>query len=280
MTVQEVSQTPKEVTLESAFQPREKLLEKRGAKVFIWGNYGIGKTFFSLTFPEPIYVISTEYGVQQLLYHFPDKDINIMECNKPYTDAPIKKVTGKADESIGNVDPEISLREVEKATLLLKDIKKGTIVIDSGTDLWEWFSAWIDYNADKYTKSGQMMRTEWGKVNSKYKNILMRLISRPVNFVMTARSQSVYSSEGRETATEKFSGQKNTPFIPDIVLHIQKQIRPDIDTKTGKVTGNIEERIATIEKNRFGAHGQLIIDPTYDSLKKSLENEVPKEVFA
>jgi len=260
MTVQEVSQTTKEVTLDSAFLGRNKLLTKRGAKLYVWGTYGIGKTFLALSFPQPIYVISTEFGVAQLLHHYPDKDIRIMECTVPYTSSPGNTKTGKVDESVFTVDPEVSLRNVEKATELLKDVTEGTIVLDSGTDLWEWFSAWIDYNADKYTKSGQMMRTEWGKVNSKYKNLLMRLISRPVNFVMTGRSQAVYSSEGRETSAEKFSGQKNTPFIPDIVLHLRKEMRPNIDTKTGKVTGNIEERSATVEKNRFGAHGQVILN--------------------
>lgn len=273
----EVSLVETEVSLDTAFKKREQI-QQTGAKVFIWGSYGIGKSYFALSFPEPIYVISTEFGVSQLLHHFPDKDIRIMECTETYTDAPIKKISGKEDTSLGATDPEVSLRNIEKATLLLKDVTKGTIVLDSGSDMWEFFSAWIDYNADKYTKSGQMMRTEWGKVNSKYKNILMRLISRPTNFVLTGRSQNVYSSDGKETQQEKFSGQKNTPFIPDLVLHLQRNKRPNIDS-SGKVIGNIDERIATVEKNRFGEAGQVILDPTYNSLKDSLKDQVPEGVF-
>lgn len=273
----EVSLVETEVSLDTAFKKRDQI-QQHGAKVFIWGSYGIGKSFFSLSFPEPIYVISTEFGVSQLLHHFPDKDIRIMECTETYTDAPIKKISGKEDTSLGATDPEVSLRNIEKATLLLKDVTEGTIVLDSGTDMWEFFSAWIDYNADKYTKSGQMMRTEWGKVNSKYKNILMRLISRPTNFVLTGRSQNVYSADGKETSNEKFSGQKNTPFIPDLVLHLQRTKRPNIDS-SGKVIGNIDERIATVEKNRFGEAGQVIIDPTYDALKEALKGQVPEGVF-
>lgn len=275
---EEITQIHTESSLDTAFIPRTKLSQRNGCNVFIWGSYGIGKTFFSLSFPEPIYVISTEFGVEQLLHQYPDKDIRIMECTEAYTTAPVKKLTGKADESIATNDPEVSLRNIERATLLLKDVTKGTIVLDSGTDLWEFFSAWIDYNADKYTKSGQMMRTEWGKVNSKYKNILMRLMSRPVNFVMTGRSQNSYTSDGRETTTEKFSGQKNTPFIPDIVLHLQKRPKPTIDA-SGKVTGSTIQRVATVEKNRFGKAGQTILDPTYDSLKEAMAGEVPDGVF-
>ena len=275
--VNEVTAIEKEVTLDTAFVKREGLLRKGGVKAFIWGSYGIGKTFFSLSFPEPIYVISTEYGVTQLLNQFPDKDIRVMECTVPYTDAP--KKLGKVDEGLFATDPEVSLRNVEKATELLKDITKGTIVLDSGTDLWEWFSAWIDYNADKYTGSGTMMRTEWGKVNSKYKNLLMRLISRPVNFVMTGRSQKVYGGDGKESSEEKFSGQKNTPFIPDIVLHLEQRPKAKVDPASGKILGSSLERFATIEKNRFGESGQHLTDPTYDSLKKLLDGKVPDYVF-
>lgn len=274
----ELTTVETEMTLDTAFKKRSETLKKKGINVAVWGSYGVGKTHFALSFPEPIYVISTEEGVAQLLHRFPDKDIRIMECTESYTNAPVKKLTGKADESLGANDPEVSLRNIERATELLKDVKEGTIVLDSGTDLWEWFSAWIDYNADKYTKSGQMMRTEWGKVNSKYKNILMRLISRPVNFVMTLRSQNMYSADGKETTMQKFSGQKNTLFIPDIVLHLEQKPATKVGAD-GKIQSAGKQRIATVEKNRFGEAGQVITDPTYESIKTALAASVPEGLF-
>ena len=270
-----------EATLENSFLTRDKLLKKRGAKVVIWGNYGIGKSYFALTFPPPVYVISTEGGVDQLLHHFPDKDIKIMECSEPYTPAPITKKTGKEDERPAAVDPLLSLKQFDKATLLLKDVQKGTIVVDSGSDLWEWWGAWIEYNADKYTQSGNMMRTEWGKANTRYKWMLMRLISRPVNFVMTLRSQNIYSGDGKETSQEKFSGQKNTPFIPDMVIHLEKKATPKIDAG-GKVTGSNISRVGTLTKLRFNDifNNTIVMqNPTYDILKESLKGKVPDQVF-
>ena len=275
----EITTVSTEETVDTTFKKRDQILQQRGMNLAVWGSYGVGKTFLGFSFPEPIYVISTEEGVAQLLHHFPDKDIRIMECTESYTDAPIKKQTGKADDTPGSNDPEFSLRNIEKATLMLKDIKKGTILLDSGTDVWEFFSAWIDYNADKYTKSGQMMRTEWGKVNSKYKNIFMRLMSRPVNFVVTLRSQNIYNAEGRETTAQKFSGQKNTLFIPDIILHLDQKPATKVGAD-GKIQSAGKQRIAIVEKNRFGQAGQTIIDPTYDRLKEALKGEVPEGVFS
>jgi len=285
MPAQEVSSKQEtvvaEATLDNSFLSRDKLLKKKGAKVVIWGGPGIGKSFFALTFPSPIYVVSTEFGVDQLLHHFPDKDIKIMECTEPYTPAPVTKKTGKEDERPAAVDPLLSLKQFDKATLLLKDVTEGTIVVDSGSDLWEWWGAWIEYNADKFVQSGNMMRTEWGKANTRYKWMLMRLISRPVNFVMTLRSQNIYSGDGKETSQEKFSGQKNTPFIPDMVIHLEKKATPKIDT-AGKVTGSNISRVGTLTKLRFNdIYNNAIVmqNPTYDVLKESLKGKVPDQVF-
>ena len=90
------------------FTPIKEVNQRRGLKVMIWGDTECGKTYFALSFPEPIYVISTEFGVSQLQHHFPDKDIRIMECSEPYTETP-----GKADEDEPfAIDPVRSLEKV------------------------------------------------------------------------------------------------------------------------------------------------------------------------
>jgi len=280
MPAKEITAQPEvAATTDELFVPAKKALLRRGVKVFVWGPYGVGKTHFALSFPEPIYVISTEFGVAQLLHQFPNKDIRIMECTEPYTDAPIKAKTGEVDDQPFAVDPILSLRKVEKATEALKDITKGTIVLDSGSDIWQWMGAWLEYNYDKATKSGQMMRTEWGKANARYKWILMRLLSRPVHFVLTSRSQNVYDSQGAMTQQEKFKAQAETPYFADIIIHMSKKAIPQIDIATGKVTGMTTQRIGEIEKCRFADITPTINDPTFDALKAALSSKVPAEVF-
>lgn len=275
MPVTEVVEAPVEPTIENTFIKSKDIVQTRKLKMLVWSKQGLGKTYLALSAAhEPIYVISTEpESVEPLLVHFPDKDIRIVQCSKPYADAPTNKKTGVVDTEVGATDPELSLREFEKVTMLLKDIKEGTIVIDSISDLWEWFVAWIDYNADKYTQSGQMMRTEWGKVNSKYKVFINRLLSRPVDFIMTARSENLYVEGGKETTRTKMTGQKRTPYMPNIILELVQKPRPVIDTKTGKVLRQEVKTVGIIQKGRgldLEAVGKEIERPTYEKLIKVL----------
>ena len=261
------------------FTPIKEVNQRRGLKVMIWGDTECGKTYFALSFPEPIYVISTEFGVSQLQHHFPDKDIRIMECSEPYTETP-----GKADEDEPfAIDPVRSLEKVELATEALKDVTKGTIVIDSVSDIWSWLGMWLHYNAQTSTskKSGKefMMRTEWQHANAKYRWLIMRLLSRPCHVVFTSRSGAVYDSNGNLTAQTKAKAQGESAYYVDVYIKAQK--RPMPVEENGKVTSRmVTKRMATLEKCRFNAVNNLQVENlTFDNLKSSLKEIVPKEVF-
>ncbi len=279
MVVQELTTKTKQPSEGDLFKPIEEVAKRAGLKCLIWGSYGVGKTYTALSFPAPVRVISTEFGVAQLRNHFPGKDIRILECTEPYTDAPVKAKTGQTDVQPFAIDPVKSLEKVQQATDALKDVKGGTIVLDSGSDLWAWIGALLDYNATVYTGGGQMMRTEWSKANSKYRWILMRLLSRPCNFVLTSRASNVYDAKGQMTAMERAKVQQETPYFADLVLHLQKKQVANIGTD-GKVSGTKNARVATIEKCRFADVGNLTIeDPTYEKLKLQLQSKLPEDVF-
>jgi hypothetical protein len=205
-----------------------------------------------------------------------------MECSVPYSDAPVVKKTGEVDTKPIANDPEMALNMVKKATELLRDVTEGTIVIDSVSDIWDYFVAWIEYNADKYTASGQMMRTEWGKVNNMYRNLIDRLMSRPVDFVMTARSENVYAEGGKETNIQKMSGQKKTGYIPHIVIEMIQRPKQIVDTTTKKVSTKMIT-VGVIRKARGleeTAVGVEIERPTYDKLKEALKAHGGDSMFS
>ena len=269
--VQEEVEIP---TLENSFVKSKDVKLKRKLKLIVWSKAGLGKTYMALSsLAEPVWVISTEpESVEPLFIHFPDKDIRIVQCARPFAEAPTIKKTGKVDTEVAASDPELSLREFEKVTLLLKDIKEGTIVLDSVTDVWEWFSAWIDINATKFVGTGQMMRTEWGRVNSKYKTLINRILSRPVDVIMTARSENIYGEGGKETTATKMSGQKRTPYMPNIIMELKVKPRSVID-KQGKILSTKNEIVGIIQKAR-GVE-ETVIDkevprPTFEKVKALL----------
>jgi len=79
-----------------------------------------------LTFPEPVYIVDTDLGVAPLLTKdvFRNKEIYIYEA---------VKLSIEKDE----VDPIGSLEQLEQALTALKDVNRGTVVIDTLTDVWQ-----------------------------------------------------------------------------------------------------------------------------------------------
>jgi len=86
------SEEPK---VEDLFKPIDEVEEGEGLKVLIFGKPETGKTYFALSFPEPLHVLSTEFGVKKLRHHYPDKEIKLLECNVPFAEKnlEIEKVT-------------------------------------------------------------------------------------------------------------------------------------------------------------------------------------------
>jgi len=279
---QEQTVEVEEMSKESLFVPIEKAQKRAGIKALFWGEFGTGKTYSALSFPAPVYVISTEFGVASLAHHFPGKDIRIVECTTPFTEKPVK-AGGDIDEQPFAIDPVVSLQKIEEATEQLKDVTEGTIVVDSVSDVWAFLGNWLDYIAKKNVskQSGKefMMRTEWQKANAKYRWIMMRLLSRPCHVVLTARSGPVYDVQGNITAQTKAKAQQETAYYCDIVAHLEKKDVPNVDS-TGKVTGRTMQRMATIEKCRFASVGNLAMnDLTYDKLKLALKPFLPEGVL-
>ena len=144
------------------FIPIAEAVKHTGIKTLVWGPPGVGKSYFALSCPEPIRVISTEGGISQLYKQFEGKDIQVMECSEPYTE-PLE-IQGKKDTDPFSVDPVVSLEKIDAATMALKDVKDGTIVVDSISDIWEWMGIWLKAKAKMHqaaSGSDYMMRTDW-----------------------------------------------------------------------------------------------------------------------
>ena len=140
-----------EIKPEQFWKKPTEIIHKTGLKVLAWGEPEVGKTHFALTFPEPVYVVDTDLGVAPLLAkpEFRDKDIRIYDAVK-------------LDLEKDEVDPIGSLEMLEKALTALRDVKYGTIVIDTITDIWQWIGAWLEVVATRRTQTGQPYQFEWG----------------------------------------------------------------------------------------------------------------------
>jgi hypothetical protein len=242
----------KKVKNPPVFEPIGKVVKRHGWKIGVWGPEGSGKSHFLMSMPPPIFVIDTEFGVAQLQKHFPDKDIRIADCWVVHDDS--------ADFL---TDPVESLENVDLAVeSLIKEVKEGTIAIDSGSDLWRWITGKLREVVLKVDPHASVQPSDYAWANAKYSSIMLRLLKAPAHFCITGKSSPVYTSASLETTGEtKPTWQKDTGYLMDFVLKLQ------IIKK---------ERYAIIEKCRYDKEiGKMIKGPTWDKLYEIYKEIVP-----
>jgi len=223
---------------------------RRGMKVGVYGAPEVGKTHFACSFPEPIYVVDTEFGCYPVARKF-DKEIHIAE---------VLVINEETDE----VDVAATLDRVEDVIRSLKDVKEGTIVIDSGTDIWQWIGAWLEDTAVLRSKqTGKMLQLEWARGNERYRKLLLPLLSKPVHFVITAHHRMIYDASGRPLGIYEPAWQKQTPYWVDLVVNLRK---------SGSEGGIKYHGI--IEKFRYSRASNIqLMDTTYDGLTKLISEK-------
>lgn len=165
-------------------------------KVAICGPPGSGKTYFccsSAVIAPPTYIIDTQMSANKIAReNFPDEtkrgDLKVFE---------VKVV----DEDILEIDYAKSFDQIAASIFALKDVQKGTICIDSVSDLYSWLNAWVEATAEQRTKIGTPQRLEWGRRTEKFRLLLFRLLSRPTHTIVTAEVQPVFTKGGEEMSS-------------------------------------------------------------------------------
>ena len=184
-------------------------------RIGVFGLTGSGKSHFALTAPPPVFVIDTEKGVPPLIHRrgspFEDKDIRVADV--------------LATDEYGDVDLVKSLRKCEQAIEAAAKYahehpeERGTIVLDTASELWGWYGIWLESEgATRFTKSGEMLRVEWGKVNRPYTQQMYRLILSGWNVVVTAKARELYTRGGEPMGVYTMRAQKDTEHWLDVVL--------------------------------------------------------------
>lgn len=255
------SEVPK---TDALFQNIDDVEEGEGLKCIVYGKPETGKTFFALTFPGPIYVISTEFGVKKLRHHFPGKDIKLLECNVPFAEKPTDR-KGNVIDTPFNTDPETSLKRIEAASFALEKIKGGTVIIDSASDIWSWLSLYLgnvgERSVSKKTGEEFIKGTEWAKINEAFRILVNRFNSLPCHLVICCREkQDMEGNVGIKAS-------KDIDHFVDISIHLEK-VQRSIPGQEGKFT---YIREGTIQKCRYQSLNNLQIqDITFDKLKEKI----------
>lgn len=153
MTIETADEAENDVDLDSlvpnAVSVEEAAENEHQWKVLWWGNESTGKSHASYTFPEPVCFIDTEHKADDIAHKFSDKTVQIWQPND-------------FDEAVEARDQALTyLSEYEAQTG-----ERGTIVVDSMSDMWQW--AQYKY-IDKYYKNTDpedvtLSLEDWGPI--------------------------------------------------------------------------------------------------------------------
>lgn len=253
--------------------------QRRAAHTWLlYGGQGTGKTFTSMTFPEPVFVIDTELRSDITANQFPERDIRVFEPGEiSFDDVDPDNPLEDAIDVPGSLDninqSVISLVNAHRDG----ELEGGTVVLDSVTDLWDWSQEWgkqrlMDAGGIDRADFSLENQFDWGIIKNKHNKILtgIRTLSKKygVEVVLTAREKKrpEYTEGGGE---HYIKCEKTVPFWAEVTVRFQKQVRKG-QTK----------HIATFDK--LGANNQPdgeVVDPTYDDLKRCLdEGGIPDDI--
>ncbi len=204
------------------FQPAEAVQKK--AKILVYGEPGVGKTWFALTFPG-VALIDTEGGADLYGGRF---DFDVLRT-----------------KSFGDILEAIEAVKADHGRTW------QTLVIDPISIVWQVLQdagqQAAEARAARYGRSADdVMLTprDWGLIKRRLYSAMTDLVNLPVNVVLTAHQRDIMEmrrdGRGQEVAVkvgEKPDAEKKTGYWPDLVIRLV-------------VEGG--EHISIVEKDRSG----------------------------
>lgn len=244
----------------SYFKPAVELEIRDSVKLAIYGGFKTGKTHFCATCKRPLKVIDTEDAWNWEIDQMKAKGIDVSDIEVSQVLRWASKNEGKVD-LIGSLDAMIDAINVLTSLIALDkddpDAARGTIVIDSMSDLWGWLGIWkeeMDAGREKVN------RLEWGKVNKKYIEVIYMLLHSNWNVVLTFRSRPQIDEKGADTGINNAQWQKNTGYYVDSVIEFDFVA---------------QEFQATFHKGRLGKfmYGKTLRNPDWPAMIKFIREQ-------
>ena len=230
--------------IEDVFQSASEKVKKEKRttlRTLIWSGPGKGKTSFIMSAPKPLYIITTEPGWEVVFDGLPEemkKDVFIKEAFV------LDEITDEPDPSqslvaIDNAIAAIS-KKIEDEIKELGYTNIRTVAVDTVTDSWRWIQRWWEHKQGGKPN----YQFQWQGANTRYENLMLRLTTKPVNLILTAKAQEKYDAKGQPSGIFQERAQKETAHWIDVKLYLKKE--PDPAMPGMNITFS-----ALIEKNRL-----------------------------
>lgn len=222
-----------------------------------WGREKCGKTHVALTFPDPIYYINFDMGLEGVIDKFvTNKDIKVstIKCG-------LMKGIGNG-EALAEFERDYALALVEASKAA------GTVVVDTFTQVRQLVDAvkLDEVRARRSKKKGipeedvQVLSLDYAESNLAIGSYIRQAWALPaVNLVLIHRAAKVYDSQGRETNEVKLQGWGEVPAAVGVTFQMQHET-------DGKFTATIDSCRANYKLRNF-----KIPEPSYEMLAALLK---------
>lgn len=229
--------------------------------VTVWAQQKRGKSHFALTAPQPIYYFDFDRGMETLLQQqeFRGADIYHMICRtKMLGKDALREQERLYEEFLANIEA------------VKNGATGGTAVIDTTTELWGLIQA-IELEEIRQEKveagkrNTKPQRFEYSRCNIHYQEIIKSLLDNPyLNVCLLNRAKEVYSADGQATGTFAMQGQKDTPYLTEVTIQLDKE-----------GTGLDRQYKMLIEDCRGNPalEGLVIPDPSWQTLRELVAPE-------
>ena len=238
------------------------LEDRRKVIMSVWAGTGIGKSYFALTAPKPIYFFSLEpdgpyWSLKTAL------DNEVINTENVFVDEVIRSALKDRDVPLVRtiVEDAVIYKYMKTAiedVVYDKGNKGGTIVIDTGTT-WNQFIQAIEMEDIMRKRKSQGKDTpfpfDYGVANKSMKSSIDAIRNSNLNCVITHHSSIKYNSKGERTNIEEYSG--STQLVKWVDLQLQLRYSPET-----------KQRYAIVDKCRINMEkiGEEIDDPTFSSV--------------
>ena len=273
----EEKETPKDTT--KFFSSEQADETKKGLDVLFFGDANSGKTYIAHTFPEPIFIIDTERRANKTKqYHFPGKDV------RPFRPMEIStkiKTLGSIEDTVdfeGSVDNLTNVLIEFHNKVASGEIKQGTLVVDSMSDVWWWVQEWGKIRLAKKEKIDLVtfrlkQQFDWGMMNDRHYKLIVvmrKLLDYGINLVATAREKRCPEYVATPLAvsmSDRIRAQKDVPFWFSTIINLQVR-RVQSQTADNKRYMSVIEKLET-----FDYKGDIIENLTYQKLKALIDKK-------
>jgi hypothetical protein len=230
----------------------------------LYGLEKTGKSHFCLTAPEPIRIVNTDYGIDELFRAHPE----FMSLDVEIEDIPI--LTPGEHEAAQAALALFHTRYLE--WLAYCGERGGTVVLDNATFLWDIVQLvkLEEAKRERFKKQSKVSdidnlresRFDYGPVNAYMGAMLRQAFRYPkLNMILIHGTKQLYDDRGQELSSYKMAGFKEVPAI------VQALVRTDkVTNGKGIDWGKVIER----SRDNPGAEGLRVPNADFPIIMASI----------